>query len=61
MRLRAKCQREIGFRNPATEHFSPEEHRDLSEEMLATTPRTPDGVLRIPFGAIYLTARRPIR
>jgi len=53
--------RGIGFRNPATEHFSPEDHRALSDEMLATTPRTPDGVLRIPFGAIYLTARRPIR
>ena len=53
--------REIGFRNPATDHFSLAQHQALSDEMLAATPRTADGVLRIPFGAIYLTARRPGR
>jgi|GEM_PF-3928525 len=51
--------REIGFRNPVTEHFSPEQHRALSDEMLAATPREPDGTYVIPFGALYLTARRP--
>lgn len=50
--------REIGFRNPATEHFSAEQHVALTDEMLAATPADAGGTRRIPFGAIYLTARR---
>jgi hypothetical protein len=30
----------------------------LTAEMLAATPRGVDGSLRIPFGVIYLSARR---
>lgn len=52
--------REIGFRNPATERFSPAQQRALTDAMLAVTPRAADGTLRVPFGAIYLTARRPV-
>ncbi|MGH2445558.1 MAG: class I SAM-dependent methyltransferase [Candidatus Limnocylindria bacterium] len=50
--------REIGSRGAATAAFTPEHHRALTEEMLAATPRTPNGGLSIPFGALYVTARR---
>ncbi|HSM38686.1 MAG TPA: methyltransferase domain-containing protein [Candidatus Limnocylindrales bacterium] len=49
--------RSIGSRGAATADWSPEQHAALTEEMLAVTPRDPDGWLRIPFGAIYLIAR----
>jgi SAM-dependent methyltransferase len=51
--------RGIGLRGSATAEYTPEQHRALTDEMLAVTPRTPDGTYRIPFGALYLTARRP--
>jgi SAM-dependent methyltransferase len=51
--------RGIGSRGAATAHYTPEQHRALTEEMLAVTPRDADGQLRIPFGAIYLSARQP--
>jgi SAM-dependent methyltransferase len=50
--------REIGSRGSATADFTPEQHRALTDEMLAVTPRTAAGGYRIPFGALYLTARR---
>jgi hypothetical protein len=50
--------RSIGARGPATAHYTAAQHEALTEEMLAATPRAPDGTLHIPFGAIYLTARR---
>ena len=50
--------RGIGSRGAATAHYTAEQHRALTDEMLAVTPRAPDGSLRIPFGAIYLSARR---
>lgn len=50
--------REIGSRGAATAAYTPNQHRALTDEMLAVTPRTPDGRFRIPFGAIYLVARR---
>lgn len=53
--------REIGARGPASEHLSVEQHRALTEEMLAATPRTAEGGYRVPFGTLYLTARRPDR
>lgn len=53
--------RSIGARGPATEDLGPDQHRALTDEMLAVTPRTEDGAFRIPFGAIYLTARKPAR
>lgn len=51
--------RGIGSRGAATAHYTEQQHRALTDEMLAVTPRDDDGSLRIPFGAIYLTARRP--
>jgi ubiquinone/menaquinone biosynthesis C-methylase UbiE len=53
--------RAIGSRGAGSAEFTPEQHRALTDEMLAVTPRTPDGAFRIPFGALYLTARRPAR
>ncbi|HEX7067612.1 MAG TPA: methyltransferase domain-containing protein [Candidatus Limnocylindria bacterium] len=50
--------RGIGSRGAATAHYTDEQHRALTDEMLAVTPRDADGSLRIPFGAIYLSARR---
>ena len=51
--------RAIGSRGDATARYTAAEHEALTDAMLAVTPRAPDGTLRIPFGAIYLTARRP--
>ena len=49
--------REIGSRGAATADFTPEQHLALTDEMLAVTPRDDDGRFRIPFGAIYVSAR----
>ena len=51
--------RGIGLRGSATAEYTPEQHRALTDEMLAATPRTADGAYRIPFGTLFLTARRP--
>ena len=51
--------REIGSRGARSAEFTPDQHRALTDEMLAATPRTADGAFRVPFGALYLTARRP--
>lgn len=51
--------REIGKRGASTERFTSEQHRALTDEMLAATPRGADGAYRIPFGALYLRATRP--
>lgn len=53
--------REIGSQGARSAELTPAQHRALTDEMLAVTPRTSDGAFRIPFGAIYLTARRPAR
>lgn len=53
--------RDIGSRGSATAEFTQEQHCALTDAMLAATPRTAAGGLRIPFGALYLTARRPPR
>lgn len=50
--------RGIGSRGAATADYTPEQHRALTEEMLAITPRDASGAFRIPFGTLYLTARR---
>lgn len=50
--------RGIGSRTGRTADYTPEQHAALTEELLAATPREADGRLRIPFGAIYLTAKR---
>jgi SAM-dependent methyltransferase len=49
--------RQIGSRGPATAGLSEAEHEELTAEMLAVTPREEGGTFRIPFGALYLTAR----
>jgi SAM-dependent methyltransferase len=51
--------REIGFRGAATDHLSEDEQGRLTDDMLAITPRTPDGGYSVPFGTIYLAAHRP--
>ena len=53
--------REIGARGAITADYTPEQQRALTAEMLAVTPRAVDGAYRIPFGTLYLTARRPAR
>ncbi|MDQ3690504.1 MAG: methyltransferase domain-containing protein [Chloroflexota bacterium] len=50
--------RQIGSRGAATIDLTADQHRDLTDEMLAVTPRDHRGILRIPFGALFLTARR---
>jgi SAM-dependent methyltransferase len=50
--------RRTGSRAGATAGFTDEQHEALTAEMLAVTPRDADGTLRIPFGALYLTARK---
>lgn len=50
--------RAIGSRDGATADYTPAQHEALTEELLAATPRDAAGRLRIPFGAIYLNARR---
>jgi ubiquinone/menaquinone biosynthesis C-methylase UbiE len=50
--------RSIGSRAETTRDWTPEQHEELTREMLAATPREADGAFVVPFGAIYLTARR---
>jgi SAM-dependent methyltransferase len=50
--------RGIGSRGAATARYTPEQHDALTDEMLATSPVARDGSYRIPFGALFLTARR---
>ena len=49
--------RRTGSRAGATAGFTSEQHEALTADMLAVTPRDADGTYRIPFGALYLTAR----
>jgi SAM-dependent methyltransferase len=51
--------REIGSRGAATADFTPEQHRALTDEMLAVTPRDDGGLFRIPFGTIHVSAGAP--
>ena len=51
--------RNTGSRAGVTAGFSAEQHAALTVEMLAITPREPDGSLRSPFGALYLAAVNP--
>jgi SAM-dependent methyltransferase len=45
-----------GSRGKATTAWTPERTEALAVELLAVTPRAPDGSLAIPFGAIYCAA-----
>lgn len=49
----------VGSRGAALRNRRDESRRALMADMLAVTPRAPDGALRIPFGTLYLTARNP--
>lgn len=49
----------VGSRRAALRDRTAEARRALAADMLAVTPREPDGTLRIPFGTLYLTARSP--
>ncbi|HYM53259.1 MAG TPA: methyltransferase domain-containing protein [Candidatus Dormibacteraeota bacterium] len=51
--------RSLGSRGAATRDWTPEQQEALTQEMLTSTPREPDGSIRLPFGALYLTARAP--
>ncbi|HEY8180122.1 MAG TPA: methyltransferase domain-containing protein [Candidatus Limnocylindria bacterium] len=48
--------RRTGSRGAATAGWSEERHAVLTADMLAVTPRDPEGSYAIPFGAIYLIA-----
>jgi demethylmenaquinone methyltransferase/2-methoxy-6-polyprenyl-1,4-benzoquinol methylase len=40
--------------------WSPERVDAFARDLMAASPRDPDGSFRLPFGAQYLTARRPL-
>jgi len=42
-----------------TSDWSPERREEFARDLLAVAPRTADGSIRLPFGSLYLTARRP--
>lgn len=46
-----------GSRSGAIHSLSPERFAKFEAELLAATPIGPDGMLHIPFGTLYLTAR----
>lgn len=46
-----------GSRTDAPRRLSPERFAQFEAELLAATPIGPDGMLHIPFGTLYLTAR----
>jgi ubiquinone/menaquinone biosynthesis C-methylase UbiE len=48
-----------GSRSVASRALSDERFAALSADLLAATPVGPDGLLHIPFGTLYLTARNP--
>ena len=47
----------VGSRGVELGGRSEAKRRALADDLIAVTPREPDGTLRIPFGALYLTAR----
>jgi ubiquinone/menaquinone biosynthesis C-methylase UbiE len=51
--------RSLGARGQATRDWSAERHESLTRDMLAVAPQQPDGSFRLPFGALYLSARAP--
>lgn len=52
--------RSIGSRAETTRDWTDAQHDALTSAMLAITPRDDDGAFVIPFGALYLTAERPL-
>jgi demethylmenaquinone methyltransferase / 2-methoxy-6-polyprenyl-1,4-benzoquinol methylase len=49
----------VGSRGAAAGQWPPERLETFTRELLAVTPRAADGSLRIPFGTLYASARRP--
>jgi len=49
----------VGARGRATGDWSAERRDEFARDLMAATPRSPDGGYRLPFGALYLIARRP--
>lgn len=49
----------VGSRATALRERSRSNREALVHDLLAVTPRQPDGTLQIPFGTLYLTARAP--
>ncbi len=49
----------VGSRGRATADWSAQQREQFARDLMAAAPRTPDGGYRLPFGALFLTARRP--
>lgn len=49
----------VGARGRATADWTSERREELTRALMAASPRDEDGGYRLPFGALYLTARRP--
>ena len=48
----------VGAKGRATSDWSSQRRDEFARDLMAATPRSPDGGYRLPFGALYLTARR---
>jgi SAM-dependent methyltransferase len=49
----------VGSRGRATADWNDDRRAEFARDLMDAAPRGPDGGYRIPFGALYLTARRP--
>lgn len=49
----------VGSRGRATADWSDERKTAFARDLMAAAPRAADGGYHLPFGALYLTARRP--
>ena len=48
----------VGARGRATRDWTAQRREEFARDLMAASPRSPDGGYRLPFGALYLTARR---
>jgi len=48
----------VGAKGRATSDWSSQRRDEFARDLMAATPRSPDGGYLLPFGALYLTARR---
>ena len=49
----------VGPRGRATGDWTSQRRDEFARDLMAATPRSPDGGYWLPFGALYLTARTP--
>lgn len=49
----------VGAKGRATRDWTTQRRDEFARDLMAATPRSPDGGYWLPFGALYLTARRP--